>query len=289
MRSNTLLAAGLAATASASAVPQPRAEAAAPLITPGPILHGSPVQDAIRVHNQAGQHGVDKRAYAVGLDINDLTGSGDKYTSCILALSSALVSWTDAAPYPSDTNLASWILEEGTALDEPTTTIPIAEATKACETPDVPEPTVPASLTSAYSSYESAAKAWLTEGAKGVSSVAKDCPTKVGQIFELMYATDPAECKALANKINGKSTDDGKDNSDGKDSGVASSSGKLKNLRHILSFLLLVFLGFGRSSYDQHRVIGNEIFPCFIVFLLLLSPLRLPTNPLPQILPSFSA
>lgn len=212
MRSNTLLVAGLAATASASAVPQPRAEAAAPLITPGPIFHGSPVQDAIRAHNQAGEHGVDKRAYAVGIDFNDFSGSGSKFTSCIYALSSVLVSISAAAPYPSDTNLASWILTDAETLVGPTTTVPLAQAEKACETSDNVEPTVPASLTSAYSSYEAEAKAWLTEGAKGVSSVAKDCPTKVGQAFELMFATDVAECKALVNKINGK------------ESGAASSS-----------------------------------------------------------------
>ncbi|KAK3391336.1 hypothetical protein B0T20DRAFT_76970 [Sordaria brevicollis] len=224
MRSNTLLAAGLAATASASAVPQRRADIAAPLITPGPILHGSPVQDALRAHNQAGQ-GVDKRAYAVGLEIEDLTGSGDKYTSCILGISSVLRSWSAAAPYPSDTAFASWVVEEGAELEEPITTVPLSEASKACETPSTipPEPTIPASFTSAYSSYSSEALEWFSAGAKGVSSVAKDCPTKVGQIFELVYATDVAECKALANKINGKSTDDGKKD-DSKDDGKKDDS-----------------------------------------------------------------
>ncbi|KAK3952321.1 hypothetical protein QBC32DRAFT_341696 [Pseudoneurospora amorphoporcata] len=198
MRSNTLLVA-LAATASASAVPQPRAEAAAALITPGPFFRGSAVNDAIRQHGQ--EHKVDKRAYLVSMEIS---GKGDDFTRCIHSLNSVMSSVTNAAPYPSDTKLASWLL---TAVDaEPTTTIPLDQAEKACETSDVAEPTVPASLTSAYSSYEEEAKAWMTDAAKGVSSVAKSyCPTKVAQFMELAMATDTAECKALVNKLKGKS------------------------------------------------------------------------------------
>ncbi|KAJ4415256.1 hypothetical protein N0V85_002802 [Neurospora sp. IMI 360204] len=177
----------------------PRADAPAALITPAPVFKGSAVQDAIRAHGQAGQHEVDKRAYVISYEIS---GSGNKFTSCLLSLSSALVSIESAAPYPSDTDLASWF--STLALEEPTTTLGIDQAEKACETLDA-TPTVPASLTSAYSSYEKEASAWQTEAVKGASSVAKSCPTNIGNWVELTFATDTAECKAIVAKMNGKS------------------------------------------------------------------------------------
>ncbi|KAK3485528.1 uncharacterized protein B0T23DRAFT_390532 [Neurospora hispaniola] len=198
MRSNTLLVA-LAATASASAVPQPRAEAPGALITPAPIFKGSAVQGAIRAHGQQAEV-VDKRAYEVSVEIS---GSGSQFTSCVYSISSVLRSIQNAAPYPSDTDLASWIL---TAVpEESTTTLGLNDAGKACETSDMTTPAVPTSLTSAFSSYESEAEAWLTEAAKGASSVAGNCPTKVRDWVELSFATNTAECKAIVARLQGKS------------------------------------------------------------------------------------
>ncbi|KAA8631421.1 hypothetical protein SMACR_06087 [Sordaria macrospora] len=199
MRSNTLLVA-LAATASASAVPQPRAEAPAALITPGPIFRpgDSPVNDAIRHHGQ--QHGVNKRAYMVSMEIS---GKGSDFTKCVNSINSVMSSITSAAPYPSDADLASWLLNN--VEEEPITTIPIDQAEKACETSDRTTATPPASLASAYSSYEKEAMSWQSNAAKGASSAVGNCPTKVREFVELTFVTDTAECKALVSKLNGKS------------------------------------------------------------------------------------
>lgn len=205
MRSNTLLVA-LAATASASAVPQPRAEAPAPTITPGPIFNpaGLPVNVAMRQHAQ--HHGINKRDYMVSMEVS---GKGNGFTRCINSINSVYDSISYNAPYPSDTDLASWI--ETALYEEPITTIPIEEAEKACETSNYVTPTPPASLASAYTSYEKEAETWLAEAAKGASSAVKDCPTKVRDFIQLTFETDPAQCKALVNKLK---------------SGAASSSGK---------------------------------------------------------------
>lgn len=143
--------------------------------------------------------------------------------------SKSLVSIATEFPLPKNTDLISWYA--GSYLTARPTGIP--NLASACAE-FVYDATPPASLTSAYSSFTSSALSWASENKSKFQSLASSCGGTLGFLFEVVVATNAAECSAAGTKYllttTGSDTSKTSSSSSSTTSGSITTAGPSSNL-----------------------------------------------------------